>query len=161
MKVCKYLKNDAVSLFLLCFREKLASLEEYNDLVPLKEFCCDVFVEIVSDVFNYKDIDAGNVDLTLDDGILRVNDAIQSNFWKNTSTKEKSSAKAAQEVKYMTDHQNLEETKPNVNDAAAEKKEDKTEKKEPTISASLSKGEEEPEDNFLQVIEKMKALRNE
>jgi hypothetical protein len=53
------LKNEAVSLFLLAFRDKMSTLEEYSNVLPLKEFCADYFIEIVSDVFNFNDADPG------------------------------------------------------------------------------------------------------
>lgn len=35
-------------------------IEEYYNILPLKEFCADNFIEIVSGVLQFDDIDPGN-----------------------------------------------------------------------------------------------------
>ena len=58
ISIVKNLKNDSVSLFLLAFKDKINVIEDYNNIMPLKEFCADNFIEIISGIFD-KDIDQG------------------------------------------------------------------------------------------------------
>lgn len=91
----------------------------------------------------------------LEDGILRLNDAIQTNYWKNTSSNNLNS----NEIKNNFYNINALSNIPNQNKVD----EEKTPQNKPLEKSSNNEHtrEEDVEEDFLKLVEKMKGLRNE
>jgi len=140
----------------LAFKDKISVIEDYHNTLPLKEFCADNFIEIISGIFNFEEIDPGIIYLdVLEDGILRLNDAIQTNYWNNTSSGNLNSSEIKNNFNNINAITNL--------PAQSKSDDEKTVQLIPneTVGNEKQTKEEDFEEDFLKIIEKMKGLRNE
>lgn len=70
-------KDNFLSLML--FEESLDELEIFVKMEPLRELCFDFTTELISKVNCYKFND--------DEGVFRIAEALNSNFWRNSNSK--------------------------------------------------------------------------
>lgn len=71
-----FTKDNFLSLML--FEESLEELEIFVRMEPLRELCFDFTTELISKVNCYK---------YDDEGIFRIAEALNSNFWRNSNSK--------------------------------------------------------------------------